>query len=138
MDCIFCKIIAGRIPSEKVYEDADFFAILDINPISKGHVLVLPKKHSETLFDMDDDTLAKTLAAIKKIGTSVKKALGSPGINVIQNNGKEAGQIIFHAHFHIVPRFGGDGMSIGMVHGKYAEGELVKYGEMIRIKSREP
>jgi histidine triad (HIT) family protein len=136
MDCVFCKIINGQIPSEKIYEDENFFVILDINPINKGHLLVLPKKHYTDLFDMDDTVLSKILAVIKKLANDLKTGIKASGINVIQNNGKDAGQIIFHSHFHIIPRFAGDGINIGMVHGKYADGELAKYGDMIRAVIR--
>lgn len=133
MDCIFCKIINGEIPSAKVYEDSDFLAILDINPVSKGHVLVLPKRHCENLFDMDDELLSKTLKVLQKIGVAMRKALKVDGINLIQNNGKDAGQIIFHSHFHLIPRRAGDDIKIGMVHKKYEEGELSQYAELIKI-----
>lgn len=132
MDCIFCKIIKGEIPSAKVFEDENFLAILDINPVSKGHVLILPKKHCENLFDMDDELLSKTLKVLKHIGNAMKKALGVEGINLIQNNGKDAGQIIFHSHFHLIPRKAGDGIKIGMIHQKYADCELEQYAELIR------
>lgn len=132
MDCIFCKIIRGEITSEKVYEDENFFAILDINPVSKGHVLVLPKKHYTNLFDMDEEILSKTLNVLKLIGNGIKKALNLDGINLIQNNGKDAGQIIFHSHFHLIPRQPNDDIKIGMIHKKYDEGEMSKYGEIIK------
>jgi histidine triad (HIT) family protein len=132
MNCIFCKIISGEIPSAKVYEDGDFIAILDINPVSKGHVLVIPKKHCENLFDMDDELLSKTLKTLQKVAIAMKKGLNVEGINLVQNNGKDAGQIIFHSHFHLIPRMPNDGISIGMVHKKYEEGELNKYAELIK------
>lgn len=132
MNCIFCKIISGEIPSAKVYEDSDFIAILDINPVSKGHVLVIPKKHCENLFDMDEELLSKTLKTLQKVAIAMKKGLNVEGINLVQNNGKDAGQIIFHSHFHLIPRLPNDGISIGMVHKKYEEGELNKYAELIK------
>ncbi|MCX7771314.1 MAG: HIT family protein [Proteobacteria bacterium] len=132
MDCIFCKIIEGTIPSEMVYEDNLFLAILDINPVNKGHVLVLPKKHSENIFDFEEPEISKVMTVIKKISKVLMETLNAEGVNIIQNNGKPAGQIIFHSHFHIIPRYSGDGIKIGMVHGKYNEGEIKEYGNKIR------
>ncbi len=132
MDCIFCKIISGEIPSAKVYEDDDFIAILDINPVNKGHLLVIPKKHCVNLFDMDDMLLSKTLKVLQKVGNALKKAVNVDGINLIQNNGKDAGQLIFHSHFHLIPRNPGDGISIGMVHKKYDGDEIKTYAELIK------
>jgi len=132
MDCIFCKIVNGTIPSSKVYEDADFIAILDINPVSKGHILVLPKKHYVNIMDMDDEVLKKCAIVLKKLCGSLTKALGVSGVNLIQNNGKDAGQIIFHSHFHLIPRRPNDGINIGMEHHRYDEGELEKYADLIK------
>lgn len=132
MDCIFCKIIDGIIPSAKVYEDSDFIAILDINPVSKGHLLVLPKKHYVNILDMDDEVLMKCAIVLKKLCGVLTRALDVSGVNLIQNNGKDAGQIIFHSHFHLIPRKPNDGIKIGMDHHKYDEGEMEKYAELIK------
>lgn len=110
MDCLFCKIINGEIPCHKVYEDADVFAFLDINPTSSGHTLVVPKKHCSGLLDVDNEILSKIMAAAQKIAVAIQKALGSGAFNLIQNNGAAAGQIIEHLHFHIIPRSEGDGL----------------------------
>jgi histidine triad (HIT) family protein len=132
IDCIFCKIIGNKIPAQKVNEDKDFIAILDINPVSKGHALIIPKKHCFNLFDMNEELLEKTLKVAQKIGNAMKKALNTDSINLIQNNGAYAEQLIFHSHFHLIPRFPDDGIKIGMVHKKYDEGEISKFAEMIR------
>jgi histidine triad (HIT) family protein len=132
MDCLFCKIINGSIPSEKVYEDELFIAILDINPINKGHLLVLPKRHSENIFDLEEPEISNVMKVIKKLSQALMKTLNAEGVNIIQNNCKAAGQIIFHSHFHIIPRFSGDNIKIGMIHGKYEEGEMKKYADKIR------
>ncbi|MFH0814846.1 MAG: HIT family protein [Candidatus Falkowbacteria bacterium] len=105
MDCLFCKIIKGEIPCHKIYEDADVFAFLDINPVSQGHTLVLPKKHFKGLLDSDAETLSKIMAAAQKIARAIGKAF-----NLIQNNGAAAGQVIDHLHFHIIPRNESDGL----------------------------
>lgn len=107
-NCIFCKIIMGEIPSRKVYEDKDSVAFLDIHPANPGHTLVMPKKHAENIFDADDELLGRVIVAAKVISKKIKESLNADGINVIQNNGRHAGQIVNHIHFHIIPRFAND------------------------------
>ena len=107
-DCIFCAIAEGEIPSFKVYEDELVLAYLDINPFSKGHTLVIPKRHSQGLLDTDDATLAAIIARVKKVAAHITAKLGCDGFNVLQNNGEAAGQTVRHVHFHIVPRWQGD------------------------------
>jgi histidine triad (HIT) family protein len=134
MDCIFCKIINNEIKSQKVYEDNDVIAILDINPINKGHILVIPKKHYETIFDIDDEVLKKTITVVKKIALALKK-MGAEGVNIVQNNGKAAEQHVFHIHFHVVPRYFNDGMKIARGNRiKYKDDkEMQEYAEKIRL-----
>ncbi|MBI2607511.1 MAG: HIT family protein [Candidatus Doudnabacteria bacterium] len=110
-DCIFCKIVEGSIPSNKVYEDDQVLAFLDIRPVSKGHTLVIPKKHSQDLLDTDDETLQHLLLAAKKVSRAVVKATGAQGFNLGVNNGKDSGQEVMHLHFHIIPRYVNDGLS---------------------------
>ena len=107
-DCIFCKIIAGEIPSTTVYEDDDVKAILDVNPAARGHVIVLPKAHAENIFSIPDEDLKKAICVAKKIAAAVKKAYNCDGVNILQNNGEAAGQSVFHLHIHVIPRFDGD------------------------------
>ena len=107
-DCIFCAIAAGEIPSFKVYEDDLVLAYLDINPFSRGHTLVIPKKHSAGLLDTDDQTLADVIVRVRKVAAHVTAKLGCDGFNIVQNNGEAAGQTVRHVHFHIVPRWNGD------------------------------
>jgi len=108
MDCIFCKIISGEIPSAKVYEDDDFIGILDIRPVNHGHTLVIPKKHFVNIFDTDEETAKKIYPILIKISKAIKDGLAADGINIIQNNEKYAGQEVFHSHIHIIPRFKDD------------------------------
>ena len=108
-DCLFCNIVARKIPSSIVFEDKDFLAFLDIMPINKGHILIIPKKHYIDIFDLKDDVLANYLKTIQKIAKAVKEAMKCDGINIGMNNGKAAGQAVFHAHIHIMPRFEADG-----------------------------
>lgn len=131
METIFSKIIAGEIPSEKVYEDEDVFAFLDINPVNPGHTLVIPKQWSSGSLDANPEVLARVIKAVQKVAKSVKEAVGADGINLMQNDGEVAGQKVFHLHFHIVPRFKGDGYQHW--HGKpYQDGEMKEVGEKIR------
>ncbi len=123
--CIFCKIIKGEIPSNKIYEDKDLFAFLDIGPVNKGHVLVIPKKHSETLLETEDAILQKVILAVKNVSIAVKNGVKADGINIIQSNSQAAGQLVPHLHFHIIPRFKGDGFK-HWPQGKYQDGEAEK------------
>ncbi|MCR4284237.1 MAG: HIT family protein [Parcubacteria group bacterium] len=115
-DCIFCKIIKGEIPADKIYEDDNFLAFLDITPINLGHALLIPKNHYKDLFEIPDDTLCKIGPVIKKVAGAVKEGTKADGINIGMNNGRAAGQIVFHAHIHIMPRFSDDGYKLW--HGK--------------------
>lgn len=110
MDCIFCKIIRGDIPSNKVFEDDQILAFLDIQPISRGHTLVIPKKHSDNILQTDEETLATTVKSAQKIAAAVMKATGADGFNLTVSSGAIAGQTVFHLHFHIIPRFSNDGL----------------------------
>jgi histidine triad (HIT) family protein len=104
-NCLFCKIIAGTIPSAKVYEDEYMYAFLDISQVTKGHTLVVPKIHKENLFELTPEIAAKTFAAVPKIAEAIKKEFNPIGLNLLNNNGKDAGQTIFHFHIHIIPRY---------------------------------
>lgn len=106
-NCIFCKIAGGEIPSATVYEDEAFRVILDLGPASKGHALILPKQHYKDLCELDEETAAKVMPLAAKIGRAMKASLGCAGFNVVQNNGIEAGQTVFHFHTHIIPRYEG-------------------------------
>ena len=131
-DCIFCAIAAGEIPSFKVYEDEQVLAYLDINPFSKGHTLVIPKKHSAGLVDTDDETLAVVIARVKKVAAHLKEKLGCDGFNIVQNNGEAAGQTVRHVHFHIVPRWTGDDATSFV--GKPGDMEALKaLAEQVRL-----
>ncbi|MBD3304618.1 HIT domain-containing protein [Candidatus Woesearchaeota archaeon] len=110
MDCVFCKIVKGDIPCQKLYENDKILAFLDISPIHKGHTLIIPKEHHENILDMPDETLAELAKTTKKISKAVKEATNADGFNVTQNNGAAAGQAVFHFHTHIIPRFDGDGL----------------------------
>lgn len=109
MDCLFCKIVAGEIPAHKVYEDDRFLAFLDIRPINLGHTLIIPKTHYRNLLDLPNELLTELGPLIKKIAIAVKEATGADGVNISWNNEPAAGQVIYHSHTHIMPRFVDDG-----------------------------
>lgn len=111
MDCIFCKIVHGQIPAVKVYEDDSVLAFADINPITRGHTLVVPKSHAQSIFDIPADTLAFVQKAAQKIAMAVKKVTNAPGMVVLQLNGPVAGQVVMHYHLHLVPRYDGDNVT---------------------------
>lgn len=117
MDCIFCKIAEGAIPSYTVFENDNFKVILDAAPASKGHCLIIPKTHAADLFEMSEDMLAEAHIVSKKVAKAVKKAVAADGINIVQNNGAAAGQSVSHYHVHIIPRHTGDKIQLN-VSGK--------------------
>jgi histidine triad (HIT) family protein len=110
---IFDRIIRGEIPCHKVYEDDRVFAFLDINPLSKGHTLVVPKESKPYLHELSDESAAAIGRALPRICRAVMTATGASAYNVLQNNGKSAHQAVFHVHFHIIPKFSREGLSIG-------------------------
>ena len=116
-DCIFCKIVKGKVPADKVYEDENFIAILDINPEMEGHTVVLPKKHFKTLLDLPSTLGTEMLDAIKKVALKLIDENKAEGFNVVINNYKVAGQEVPHVHAHILPRKKDDRMKLKMING---------------------
>ena len=104
-DCIFCKIIAGEIPSSTVYEDDQVIAFLDISQVTPGHTLVVPKQHFRNLLEMDADSASQLFARVPDIARKVMKATGAKGMNILNNNEEIAGQTVFHTHVHLAPRY---------------------------------
>ena len=131
-DCLFCRIIQGRIPSQKVYEDPRVTAILDINPVAPGHTLVLPREHHATFTDLPGPLLAELAARTQQVARGVMRATGAPGFNLLMNNHRCSGQAVFHAHWHVIPRREGDGVSFHWAPGKYGDGEMERTAESIR------
>jgi len=125
-DCIFCKIVAGEIPAYKIYEDEDFLAFLDIRPVNKGHCVVIPKKHYVRVTDMPQALLERELPLVKRIAQAVTQAVGIPDFDLLNTNGADAGQVVFHHHMHIIPRVKGDGMTFRIEPVEYADGEREK------------
>lgn len=128
---IFKKIIDREIPADIVYEDELTLAFLDINPTNKGHTLVIPKTAFENIFDGDEETFGHMAKVAMRLGTTIKKALGADGINLIMNNGKDAGQEVFHAHIHVIPRFKNDETFQPPTHAEYVEGEASQIATQI-------
>ena len=120
-NCIFCKIAAGEIPSATIYEDDDFRVILDIEPASKGHALILPKEHFANLYELSDEVAAKALLVAKKVISKMTDIVGCDGYNVVQNNGVAAGQTVFHFHIHLIPRYKEDQVNITWKQGSLTE-----------------
>ena len=108
--CIFCKIIAREIPSERVYENEHVYAFLDIAPVHPGHTLVVPKVHAATLMEIETTALLKTVELLPSLAKAVMQAMQAKGCNLLQNNGEVAGQTVHHVHFHIIPRYADDGV----------------------------
>lgn len=131
--CIFCKIVAGELPSTKIYEDDNTIAIMDIGPVAKGHVLVIPKEHCDPITETPDEVLKNTIVTVRKVARAQVKGLGTDGLNIAQANGKCAGQIIPHVHFHLIPRFNGEPQPKNWNPGKYDnQEEMESYAEKIR------
>ena len=131
-DCIFCKIIDGKIPAAKVYEDGLTVSFLDIMPANKGHCLVVPKKHSQTLAEMEDNDLVAMIKTAKKVARALSLSFGNGSFNIVMNNGKEAGQVVNHSHIHLIPRFQKDRLRIKWSHFKYEGDEMKEYADKIK------
>lgn len=130
--CIFCKLATGEFSSATVYEDDLFRAILDISPASKGHTLLLPKKHAANLFELEEPEVSKAFSVAKKLSVAIQKTLQCDGINILQNNGTAAGQSVFHFHIHLIPRYENDGVTIPWEALSYSDGEAVELANKIR------
>ena len=112
-DCVFCKIAAAEIPSVKVYEDDKFLAFMDINPLGKGHCLLIPKDHHQDIFDMPETLLRDLIAVSKRVAQGIKNGLNAEGMYIWQANGRAAAQLIPHYHMHFLPRWKDDNLTIG-------------------------
>ena len=131
-ECIFCKIASGQIPSAKIYEDEIVVAFLDIGPISDGHTLVMPHQHFEKVHNCPPELLGQIWTRLGRIAEAVASATGADGYNVLCNNGRAAGQLVDHLHFHIVPRKTGDGVFAKWPSYKYRPGQVEIIAEKIR------
>lgn len=133
-NCIFCKIAAGEIPSATVYEDQDFRVIMDINPASKGHCIILPKEHAANIYELSESTAGKIFVVAKRVATAMKEELNCEGINVLQNNGEAAGQTVFHVHMHLIPRYANDTVTMTWEHKESYDDDFAGLATAIAAK----
>ena len=134
-DCIFCQIGQKKIPANIVYEDQNAVAFLDIHPANKGHALVIPKNHIEDLLALTEEQNKELFAVVQRVAEGIKKATNADALNIVQNNGAAAGQIIPHVHIHIIPRFEKDGLNLGAFRqGKYEGNEISAVRDAIKSK----
>lgn len=112
-NCIFCKIANGDIPSKSIYEDEQFKVILDLGPATKGHALILPKEHHRNIYDLPDESASGAMLLAKKMAIKMTDKLKCDGFNLVQNNGEDAGQTVFHFHLHLIPRYKNDRQTLG-------------------------
>ncbi|MBI5254055.1 MAG: HIT family protein [Euryarchaeota archaeon] len=131
-DCVFCKIISEEKQGYRIYEDSDTVAILDIAPVNKGHALVMPKKHAESLSELSEEEVRNLFAAAQKVAGSMKKNLGAEGVNYFVNEGKAAGQLVFHVHCHVLPRFSNDDVNFHTARKKLSGEEMREIAERLR------
>jgi len=132
MNCIFCKIAAKEIKSEILFEDEKVFSFLDINPINYGHALVIPKNHFDNFLEVPPDELNGIIKTVQMVASAIKSGLNTDGINLVANNGRAAGQSVFHFHFHIIPRFYDDDFKFRLNLKKYEDGIMNEFAEKIR------
>lgn len=130
-NCIFCKIVKGEIPCDKIYEDENVLAFLDIAPVNIGHSLVIPKKHFVNIYDTPEELVASMIKAAKLISKAIKSGVDADGINVTMNNDPAAGQVVFHSHIHIIPRLESDGFGLWRGRRPYKEGEANEVAKKI-------
>ena len=130
-DCIFCKIINGEIPSNKIYESENFVAFLDIMPINPGHTLIVSKEHYENMDELPGELGEELLRVIKTVARAIVKAVNADGYNIGMNNGRAAGQLVMHAHIHIIPRFSDDGLK-SWPQERMDDSKLREIGEKIK------
>ncbi len=131
-DCIFCKMVAGQIPAEKIYEDDVVLAFLDIGPLSDGHTLIIPKEHFEKLDECPPGLLGQVAERFGKVVKAVTQAMGCQGYNLLCNNGRVAGQLVGHVHFHLIPRNSGDGVFDRWPAYRYPQGKIELLADKIR------
>lgn len=130
-NCIFCKLANGKLPTNSIYEDEDFNVIMDIEPASKGHCIILPKSHAANLYELPEEYCEKIFSLAKKCGTVLKDTLHCDGLNVLQNNGEVAGQTEFHLHVHLIPRYKDDSVNFEYPKGMVKE-DVAETAEVIR------
>lgn len=131
-DCIFCKIVAGKIPAQVVFDTEEAVAFLDVAPLADGHTLLIPKRHYHVLHDMPAAELRALTAHLPRLAAAVMNATGAEAYNVLQNNGRSAGQVVEHVHFHIIPRTASDDLGYRWNAKQYQEGRADELCSKIR------
>jgi histidine triad (HIT) family protein len=111
-DCVFCKIVEGSLPSIRVFEDEHTIAIMDINPATSGHALVMPRRHADDIHDIPADDLSRCAAVARELAGRAVRGLGADGVTIMQSNGAAAWQTVFHYHVHVIPRYDGDPLQL--------------------------
>jgi histidine triad (HIT) family protein len=130
-DCIFCRIAVGKLPAVRVLETPHVLAFLDIAPVHYGHTLVIPKAHHRNLLELPDDLWTEIGQVCRRVAQTLQGTLDAPGFNIGMNNFEAAGQEVFHAHLHVIPRYHGDGLKL-FPQGSYKPGDMEKTGEQLR------
>lgn len=136
MECLFCEIVEGKRPCRKIYEDDAVLAFLDINPAAPGHCLVVSKKHFTDIFDIDEPSLQSMMAGVRKVAIIIRDKMNVNDINILQNTGRHAGQIVSHIHFHVIPRTENDGIFIKFPRTMMSQEDLDKISEMLRFEKK--
>jgi histidine triad (HIT) family protein len=131
-DCLFCKIVAGEIPSHKIDEDDKTLSFMDINPWTRGHALVIPKEHSRNIYDADPADLSAAFLAAQRLAQRMRERLGAEGINVLQSSEPVAMQTVFHMHLHVIPRYSDDGLRMPAHPQAADQEELAELAEELR------
>jgi histidine triad (HIT) family protein len=131
-DCIFCKIAAGEAPAQIVYEDEHTVAFMDLNPWTRGHALVIPRRHSRNLYDIEDEDLARTAQSAKRVGLRARDALDCDGVNLINSSERAAWQSVFHFHVHVIPRYENDPLRLPGRPMDLGEDELAEVANQLR------
>lgn len=135
-NCIFCKIIAGEIPSNTIYEDDEFKVILDAGPATKGHALILPKEHYADLYQIDENVAADAIKLAKRLAIRMEEKLKCDGVNLEQNNREVAGQSVFHFHMHVIPRYKDDPDNdkiLPWVHKTFSQEEMAEIRDALKM-----
>ena len=130
--CIFCRLVAGEIPAAKVYEDALTIAFMDIGQVNPGHVLVATKRHAATLLDISPEEAAAVMQTAQRVAQAVRAAFDPPGLTLLQANGREGDQTVFHFHLHVVPRHAQDGIALTWPRKEPPAEVLQGYAERLR------
>ncbi len=131
-DCLFCKIIAGDLPSQRIDEDEKTVAFMDINPATRGHALVVPRRHSRNLLEIEPDDLAAVALAAQRLAKRVNERLGAEGVNLLNSCGSVAWQTVFHFHVHVIPRYSDDPLRLPWIPGPGDPDEIAAAAEQLR------